>query len=83
MPTVTFEMPDDVVAALHTSPEAIPRELRLAAAIHWYHRAELSMAMAAKLAGMDRVTFLDTLAGRGIDSVVVDIEDLKRELQRG
>ena len=62
MAAVTFDVPNDVLAALHASPEQISDEVRLAAAVHWYHRGELSTAMAAKLAGMDRITFLDTLA---------------------
>jgi hypothetical protein len=33
---ITLELDDDVLSALSTSPEEFARELRLAAAIHWY-----------------------------------------------
>jgi Uncharacterised protein family (UPF0175) len=42
MLTVTLELPEEVFSALRRSPEEFVRELRLAAAIHWYERGEIS-----------------------------------------
>jgi len=42
MTTVTLQFSDDVFSALRRSPEEFARELRAAAAIHWYERGELS-----------------------------------------
>ena len=83
MATVTLELPDDALTDQDGSAESLLRELRLAAAIYWYGRAEISQEKAAELAGMDRRTFLRTLADRKIDVFVVDMEDLDRELARG
>jgi predicted HTH domain antitoxin len=71
MPTVTVDLPEDVFSALRRSPEEFVRELRLAAAIHWYQRGEISQEKAAHI------------AREQADAFVVDFDDLKRELNRG
>jgi predicted HTH domain antitoxin len=81
--TVTLEMPEDVFSALRRTPEEFGRELRLAAAMHWYQRGEVSQEKAARIAGLDRSDFLTALARERIDAFDVDVEDLRRELERG
>lgn len=83
MHTIRLDMPDDVFAALRRSPEEFARELRLAGAMHWYSRGEVSQERAAQIAGMNRVDFLSALAAAKVESVVVDRDDLRRELDRG
>jgi predicted HTH domain antitoxin len=80
MSTLTLELPEDVFSALRRSPEEFVRELRLAAAIHWYQRAQISQEKAAQIAGLDRTDFLLALAREGVDAFVVDFDDLRREL---
>jgi predicted HTH domain antitoxin len=82
MRKVTLELPDDVFSALRRSPEEFARELRLAAAIHWYERGEVSQEKAARIAGLDRTEFLLALATEKANAFVVDFDDLKRELER-
>ena len=53
MTTVTLELPEDVFSALRCSPEEFCREMRLAAAIHWYEHGEMSQEKAARIAGLD------------------------------
>ena len=83
MPRVTLELPEEVFSALRRSPEEFARDLRLAAAIHWYERGEVSQERAARIAGMDRTDFLAALAREKANAFVVDFDDLKRELERG
>lgn len=83
MPRVTLELPEEVFSALRRSPEEFARELRLAAAVHWYERGEVSQEKAARIAGMDRTDFLAALARERANAFVVDFDDLKRELERG
>ena len=83
MATVTMELPEEVFSALRRSPEEFVREMRLAAAIHWYERGEISQEKAAQIAGLDRTDFLLALARERADAFVVDMEDLKHELDRG
>lgn len=83
MSTVTLDLPEDVFSALRRSPEEFGRELRLAAAIHWYERGLVSQEKAARVAGLDRTDFLKALAREGAEAFLVDFEDLDRELRRG
>jgi predicted HTH domain antitoxin len=83
MQTVTMELPEDVFSTLRRSPDEFAQEMRLAAAIHWYSRGEISQEKAAQIAGLDRTDFLMTLAERHIDVFHVDMKSLAEELKRG
>jgi predicted HTH domain antitoxin len=83
MTTVTIALPDDLLAALHRSPAEVQAEVRLAAAIDWYHRGLLSQGRAAEIAGVARADFIDALAARRIEVVQVERDELERELGDG
>jgi len=83
MATVSFDLPEDVFSARRRSPDEFIQDLRLAAAIHWYERGEISQEKAARIAGLDRTDFLLALAREQADAFVVDMHDLQRELERG
>jgi predicted HTH domain antitoxin len=83
MTTITLQLPDEVFSALRRTPDEFARELRLAAAVHWYSRGEISQEKAAQVAGLDRTDFLLALARQKVDAFVVDFDDLKRELSLG
>lgn len=68
---------------MRRSPKEFACDLRLAAAIHWYERGEVSQEKTARIARMDRTDFLAALAHEKADAFVVDFDDLKRELERG
>lgn len=82
MTTVHVAFPDDVFASLRKSPREVEREIRLAAVIDWYRRGLISQGRAAELAEISRAEFLDELAARRIDVFPVDIEELRREIER-
>ena len=83
MTSITLQMPDDVFATLRRSPQEFARELRLAAAVHWYSRGDISQEKAAEVAGLNRKEFLLALAREKVDVFLMDIDDLKRELELG
>jgi predicted HTH domain antitoxin len=82
MTTVEIPVPEGLLAALRKAPHEVGREVALAAAIHWYQQATLSMERAAEVAGLSRSGFLAELARRRVDVFVVDPEDLELELSR-
>ncbi len=82
MQTVTIELPEEVFSALRRSPKEFAEEMRLAAAIHWYSRGEISQEKAAQIAGLDRTDFLMALASRHVDAFPIDMESLDEELNR-
>ncbi|MDV2998224.1 MAG: hypothetical protein N4J56_007929 [Chroococcidiopsis sp. SAG 2025] len=83
MPKVTLDLPEEVFSALRRSPEEFVRELRLAAAIYWYQKSEISQEKAATIAGLNRRDFLMALFREQVDVFAVDFDDLQRELERG
>ncbi|HEU4834638.1 MAG TPA: UPF0175 family protein [Pyrinomonadaceae bacterium] len=78
-----MKLDEDVLSALRRSPDEFANKMRLAAAIHWYERGEISQEKAAQVAGLDRTDFLLAIAREGEAAFVVDFTDLDRELQRG
>lgn len=83
MTSLTFEMPDEILAVLREEPSRFGEELRLAAAMNWYRRGTVSQEVAAQVAGLDRTDFLLALARHGEDVFRVDFTDLARELGDG
>jgi predicted HTH domain antitoxin len=73
-------VPESLFGALRRAPHEVVREIRIAAACHWYQQSAISMERAAEVAGLSRREFLAELARRRIDVFVVDEEDLDREL---
>ena len=83
MTEITLQLDEDIFSVLRRSPQEFANKLRLAAAIHWYERGEISQEKAANLAGLDRTDFLLALAREGENAFVVDFDDLAQELNRG
>ena len=80
MTTITMELNDHAFSALRFTPNEFAREMRLAAATTWYEQGKISQEIAAKISGLDRTDFLLALARLGMDSFVVDFDELDREL---
>ena len=80
--TVILDFPDEIVSSFGRSPEDFAAKLRLAAAIHWYSRGEISQERAAQVAGLDRTDFLMALAREGVGAFSVDFDDLEGSFSR-
>ena len=83
MVTITVEVPDWVLELQNQTADEFACALRLAAAMFWYGRTEVSMGTAAAIAGMDITDFLYALSRHKQDIFVVDWDSLERELNRG
>jgi len=83
MATIPFEVPDEAMQAIAATPEAFACAVRLAAAMFWYGRADVSQENAAAIAGLDRTDFILALARAKQNVAVVDFDDLDRELALG
>ena len=78
---ITFEVPPDLLAALKVGSEDLGRNIRLIAAIAYFQEKKLSLGKAAQLAGMNRLSFMDILGGRGIVIFDYDESMLASELE--
>lgn len=83
MSTFAVELPTEIFSALKRSPPEFLKQMRLAAAIHWYAAGKVSQEKAALIAGLDRVNFLAALAAEQVEVFAVDMDSLKRELEHG
>ena len=81
MATVTVEVPESAFSALRRSPEEFAREMRIAAAIQWYHQELISQGNAAEIAGLTRADFLEALFRAKVPACQVTVEELKEELE--
>ena len=79
---VEVEVPEAAFSALRRSPKEFAREMRIAAAILWYHQGLVSQGKAAEIAGLSRADFLDApLFRANIPAGQVTAEELKEELE--
>jgi len=81
MTRVEVAVPQSLFAALRKAPHEVAREMAVAAAIHWYQQAAISMERAAEAASMSRGEFLAELSRRRVDAFVIDEHDLAQELR--
>jgi predicted HTH domain antitoxin len=82
MATVTVEVPNDTFSALRRSPKEFARDIRIAAAIQWYHQRLISQGKAAAIAGLSRKDFLMALYHAKVEASQVDIEEMMEEVER-
>ncbi|BAY89147.1 MULTISPECIES: UPF0175 family protein [unclassified Tolypothrix] len=83
MTRVNLDLPEEVFSARRLTPNDFVRDMRLAAAIYWYQKGEISQEKAAQIAGLNRRDFLAALAREQVDVFTVDFDDLQQELNRG
>ncbi len=83
MSQITIDLPQEIFSTRDVPPEEFVREMRLAAAIYWYQKSEISQEKAAQIAGLNRRDFLAALAREKIDVFEVDFDQLQGELDRG
>jgi predicted HTH domain antitoxin len=81
MATVTVEVPESAFSALRRSPEEFAREMRIAAAIQWYHQVLISQGKAAEIAGLTRADFHEALFRAKVPACQITVEELKEELE--
>jgi predicted HTH domain antitoxin len=82
MAIVTVEVPDSAFSALRRSPDEFAREMRIAAAIQWYHQRLISQSKAAAIAGLSRRDFLMALGSAKVEASQLSIEEMKEDVER-
>lgn len=64
--TLTFDVPKDLLASLNLDSDALVQRIRLLAAIAFFQDKRLSLGKAAQFAGVNRLSFMETLSDKGI-----------------
>jgi predicted HTH domain antitoxin len=81
MKRITIECPDDLLVALGETEEQFAKEAKLALAAKLFELGRLSSGRAARLAEMDRVTFLLSLQRLGVPAIDLDSREMEDELR--
>ena len=77
---LVIEYPQLLPDALQQTRSDFEQEAKMAMAVKLFEMKRLSSGVAAKLAGMDRVTFLLDLHRYGVAMIDLDDEDLLADL---
>jgi predicted HTH domain antitoxin len=78
---LVIEYPKLLPDALQQMRADFEQEAKMAMAVKLFEMKRLSSGMAAKLAGMDRVTFLLNLHRYGVAMIDLDADDLQADLE--
>jgi len=78
---VTFNVPVDILASLKIGAGGLEADMRRSLAVRYYKNKRLSLGKSAKLAGMNRLDFMDHLAAEGCVVFDYDERALKEELK--
>jgi len=81
MISITLQLPEESLVALHWNEAEAGNSLRLVAAIKLLELGYLSSGAAANLAGIPRVLFLTKLADYGVNTFNLTKADLEGEIR--
>ena len=81
MQQITLEYPEDLAAAVQTTPEELQAQIRLMAALKMFELGKLSSGKAAELAGMSRVEFFEACGRYHVSVFSYPPEELEAEIQ--
>lgn len=79
MATLTIEYPDEILVSLKETQSDFSEELKIAAAVKLYEMGKLSSGKAARLAGMDKISFLKILGKYQVS--ISTLEEFKEDMK--
>ena len=77
---LVIDYPPSLPDMLQQSRKQFEHEARMAMAVKLFEMKRLSSGVAAKLVGMDRVSFLLSLSSYGVPMIDLDEEDLQSDV---
>jgi hypothetical protein len=80
MTNVDLDVPDEAMRAIAGTPDAFICSMRLAAAMFWYGRNDVTMAHAAAIAGVSQNEFMASLKEAEQPTTAEDLDALDAEL---
>lgn len=79
MATLIIEYPDEILVSLKETQDDFSEKLKIAAAVKLYEMGKLSSGKAARLAGMDKVSFLKILGKYQVS--ISTLEEFKEDMK--
>ena len=81
MPSIPIQCPESVLISLKETPEKFAKEATKVLAVKLYEMGKLSSGRAAELAGVSRVSFLQSLGKYGAPIFDLTKEELERDVK--
>lgn len=81
MEKIVLEVPDEVLISLKETPSEFSRDLLMLAAVKLYQMGRLSSGRAAQLAGIPKVSFLQSLSRYDVPIFNLTPEELKQDFE--
>jgi len=81
MEKIVLEIPDEILISLKETSSEFSKDILMLAAVKLYQMGKLSSGRAAQLAGIPRVSFLQSLAGYGVPIFELTPEELRQDFE--
>jgi len=81
MEKIILEIPEEILISLKETPTELSRDIRMLAAVKLYEMGKLSSGRAAQLAGIPRVSFLQSLSRYGVSIFELTQEELRQDYE--
>ncbi|HKZ56506.1 MAG TPA: UPF0175 family protein [Thermodesulfovibrionales bacterium] len=81
MEKIVVEIPDEVLISLKETPAEFSKDILMLAATKLYQMGRLSSGRAAQLAGVPRVSFLQSLSKYSVPIFDLTLEELKADIE--
>lgn len=80
MKKLVLEIPEEILISLKESPQEFSKDIRMLAAVKLYELGKLSSGRAAQLAGISKVSFLQSLSRYNVPIFDLTEEELKQDM---
>ncbi|MDZ7696644.1 MAG: UPF0175 family protein [Deltaproteobacteria bacterium] len=80
--SLSIEIPDDIMETVKLPPTRVKHELTKEVAFSLYQRKLISMGNARKMSGLDKWSFIEGLAERGIERHYSE-QELEEDIRYG
>jgi predicted HTH domain antitoxin len=80
MEKVVLDIPGEILISLKETTQEFSKDILILAAVKLFELGKLSSGRAAQLAGMSRISFLQTLARYKVPIFDLTEEDLKQDM---
>ena len=81
MEKIVLEIPEEILISLKETTEEFSRDILMLAAVKLYQMGKLSSGRASQLAGIPRVSFLQSLARYRVPIFDLSAEELQRDFE--
>lgn len=80
MEKVVLEIPEEILVSLKESSKEFSKDILILAAVKLYELGKLSSGRAAQLAGVSRISFLQSLSRYNVPIFDLTEEELKQDI---